>query len=81
MNNHTKTQIRLQNELAELAACRAMLRDLYIENQSPHLLSAMDFVLERMKLVEQQLDAVIEAQTLNEIVPVISLASKPKFRI
>ena len=76
MCEYTENQIRLQNEMAVLAGCYAQLRDLWLENQSPHLVSALEAVLKRLKIAEKELDANIEAQDINETFPVITLASK-----
>lgn len=81
MNPYTKDQIRLQNEIAALAGSRAILRDLYLENSSSDLLSAMDLILSRMQVAEAELENVIEARDLQDILPVISLTSKKKIMI
>jgi len=81
MTTYTKTQIRLQNEMAALANTRAILRDIYLENNSPDLLAAMDLILKRMQATEEELDTAIEAQQFDEKIPVVSLGQKKKLKI
>lgn len=66
MNEFTKRQIELQNEMATLSGCRAQLRDLWLKNSSAELQDAMSAILDRLKIAEQELDAVIEARDLDE---------------
>jgi hypothetical protein len=77
----TKKQIKLQNEIASLANTYAVLRDLYLENNSTDLQNAMDLVLKRMKIAEKELDITIEARDLHETIPVVSLKSSRKSKI
>lgn len=66
MNELTKRQIELQNEMATLSGCRAQLRDLWLKNYSAELQNAMSAILDRLKVAEQELDTVIEARDLDE---------------
>lgn len=81
MTPYTKMQIRLQNEMAALANCQASLREIYLENNSPDLLAAMDAILKRMLAAENELDIAIEAQQLDENVPILSLTQKKRLKI
>lgn len=76
MCEYTENQIRLQNEMAVLAGCHARLRDLWLENQSPDLVSAIEVIIKRLKIAEKELEANIEAQDTNEAIPVITLSSR-----
>jgi len=66
MNEFTKQQIDLQNEMAALSGCRAQLRDLWLKNSSAELQDAMSAILDRLKAAEQELDAAIQARDLDE---------------
>jgi len=52
--------------MATLSGCRAQLRDLWLNNSSAKLQDAMGAILDRLKIAEQELDAVIEARNMDE---------------
>lgn len=81
MHDFTRTQIRLQNELADLLNCYGILRDLYMQNQSAELLTASEDIVGRMQTVEKELELTIAAMSLDSKLPVYSLVSKKKFKI
>lgn len=66
MNAYTQRQIILQQEIVVLLNCRAQIRDLWRYNSSPELISVMDTILVRLKIAEQELDAVIEARDFED---------------
>lgn len=76
MQDITKKQILLQNELTDLSTCYAILRDLYLQNNKVELLNAKSLVVQQMKAVEIELDIVIEHRELNEKIKVVSLKLK-----
>lgn len=81
MTPYTKAQIRLQTEMSALANCHIILRDIYLENNSPDLVAAMEAILNRLRAAERELDVAIDAQPLDANVPVVSLNKKEKFKI
>ncbi|KAB8065720.1 hypothetical protein [Janthinobacterium violaceinigrum] len=66
MNAYTQKQMMLQQEIMVLLNCRLQIRDLWRNNLSPELFSAMDTILVRLKIAEQELDTVIAARNLEE---------------
>lgn len=82
MNRFTQKQIELQFEMATLSNCRIQLRDLWLNNFSPELLTAMDSILDRLRISEKELDSTILAREIEEsleaqsLVPVVSLRLK-----
>jgi hypothetical protein len=69
MSPYIKAQIELQTEIADLANCHSVLRDRYLRNFSPELLTAIESVSKRIAIAEAALDSAIEAEELNEAAP------------
>lgn len=76
MNEYTKVQIRLQNELSNLLGCRATLRECWLENQSPEIFAAIENIGIRLVAAESELNAAIGALELNDALPIVTLTPK-----
>lgn len=81
MTPYVKKENELRTEIADLSNCYSVLRDHYLRNGSQDLLEAIGKVSERILAAEKQLDTAIEADDLDNSLPVISIKTTKCIRI